>query len=126
MCSALLFAQAVGMSAEDIVRLEYVLYGGLFLVVLFLLGCVLPVVLWRRRLQRRGYPGVRAYFLELPRTDAEKMDAVELTLKGVVLCCLSLLFPPLIILGLFPLYFGIRKLASSQLGIKSLEANEPK
>ena len=32
------------------------------------------------------------------------MDAVELTLKGVVICALGLLIPPLVLVGLVPLY----------------------
>jgi hypothetical protein len=43
---------------------------------------------------------------------------------GAMLCLLGLLFPPILIIGLVPLYFGLRKLAAVRLGIKSLEKNQ--
>jgi hypothetical protein len=79
---------------------------------------VLPILIWRNRVRREGYPGLRAYLRELPQTEEEKLDAVELALKGVVLCVLGILFPPLMVIGLVPLYYGLRKLASLKLGIK--------
>jgi hypothetical protein len=98
------------------------LFGFIVLFVLFGLF-VAPILIWRARVRRSGYPGLLAYFRELPKTDLEKMDAVELTLKGVVLCALGLLFPPLVVIGLVPLYYGLRKLAALQLGITKLEAD---
>ena len=65
------------MSAEDVLRLEQILFGGLFLVVLLLVFVVMPILIWRGRLRRQGYPSLRAYFRELPRTDEEKLNAVE-------------------------------------------------
>jgi hypothetical protein len=79
---------------------------------------LVPILVWRSRVRRRGYPGLRAYLRELPHTDAETLDAVELTLKGAVLCVLGLLFPPLVLFGAVPLYYGARKWASAALGIK--------
>ncbi len=126
--TTLLLAQFAGVSAEDVLRLEQSIYGGLLLVVLLAVlvaVCLLPILIWRGRIRRQGYPSLRAYLRELPRTDEEKLDAVELTLKGAMLCLLGLLFPPIIIIGVVPLYFGLRKLAAVQLGIKSLEADQP-
>jgi hypothetical protein len=123
--TTLLLAQFVSMSAEDVLRLKQILFGGLLLVVLPVVFCLLPILIWRGRLRRQGYPGLRAYLRELPRTDEEKLDAVELTLKGSMLCLLGLLWPPIIIIGLVPLYFGVRKLAAVKLGIKSLEQDQP-
>jgi hypothetical protein len=76
-----------------------------------------PILVWRNRVRQRGYPGLRAYLRELPHTDEEKLDAVELALKGAVLCLIGLLFPPLVLVGAVPLYYGARKWASAALGI---------
>ena len=45
------------------------------------------------------------------------MDAIDLTLKGLVICVVGLLFPPATLIGLVPLYYGARKMASVSLGI---------
>ena len=101
-----------------------ILLGGLLLVVLPFVFFLLPLLIWRGRIRRQGYPGLQAYLRELPRTDEERLDAVEMTLKGAMLCLLGLLFPPILIIGVVPLYFGLRKLAAMRLGIKSLEKNQ--
>jgi hypothetical protein len=92
----------------------------LFVIVLgVLFGLFLaPLLIWKSRLKRRGYPGLLAYLQELPWTDEQRWDAVELTLKGMVLCLLGLLFPPVLLIGLVPLYYGLRKLVWVQLGMK--------
>ncbi len=98
---------------------------GSLLVVLVLFGLfLLPILLWRGHLRRRGYAGLGAYLRELPQTEEEKLDAVDLTLKGVVLCVLGLLFPPLVVIGLVPLYYGLRKLAAVKLGLKGYEQDK--
>ena len=74
MCNALLLAQVARMSAEDVLRLEQILFGGLFLVVLLLVLCVMPILIWRGRLRRQGYPSLLAYFRELPTTSAGKAE----------------------------------------------------
>jgi hypothetical protein len=85
-----------------------------------------PIVVWRLRVRQRGYPGLMAYLRELPRTDAEALDAVELTLKGAVICILGLLLPPVILVGLVPLYYGARKWAAVAMGITGAEDAGPK
>jgi len=98
--------------------------GGFFVVfvIVVLLGLfLLPILFWRGRLRKRGYPGIEAYLRELPQTDQEKFDAVELTLKGAVFCLLGLLFPPMILIGVVALYYGGRKLAAMKLGITGAE-----
>lgn len=70
-----------------------------------------------RRARRHGYPSVGAYLRAAPRTDAERRDAVGLMLSGVVICGLALIFPPLVLIGLVPLYFGGRKLFYASLGL---------
>jgi hypothetical protein len=91
--------------------------GGFVLFAVLLALFLLPLLIWRARVRRRGYPGLRVYLHMLPQSEEEQLDAVELTLKGAVLCILGLLFPPLILLGVVPLYYGARKLAAMRVGI---------
>ena len=69
----------------------------------------------------RFYRGRRHLLEKVPVTDREKREAVELTLRGVMFCVLGLLFPPLVLLGLVPLYYGLRKLALASMGVDLLE-----
>jgi hypothetical protein len=90
---------------------------GALVLAAFLGLCVLPLWIWRRNVQRRGYPGLTVYLRELPRTDEQRLDAVELALKGAGICILGLMFPPFIVIGLVLLYYGVRKLAAWRLGL---------
>ena len=75
---------------------------------------------WRslgRQAKRAGYESTGEYLRAAPQTDQEKQDAVDLTLKGVVVCILGLLFPPFLLIGLFPLFYGARKLAFASMGL---------
>ena len=74
-----------------------------------------------RRAEAAGDPGVGAYLRAAPRNDEEKRHAVDLTLKGVVLCVLGLFFPPLLLVGLFPFYYGTRKLCLAWMGLGILD-----
>ncbi len=86
----------------------------------FFLGLFLvPIHILRKRARQHGYLGLMDYLRELPQTDEQKLDAAELALKGLVLCALSLLFPPLVVIGLVPLYYGLRKLAAVALAVPS-------
>ena len=82
------------------------------------------VIFTVRRLRRNataaGYPGVGAYLRAVPRNDEEKRQAVDLALKGVVLCALGLFFPPMILVGVVPFYYGSRKLVLVWLGLDIL------
>jgi hypothetical protein len=119
MSNMLLLAQLVNLPSKETLKL-FVVGGSVFLLLAGWVAVFLvPVVIWRRSVRRRGYPGLMAYLRELPQTEEEKMDAVELTLKGVVICALGLLIPPLVLVGLVPLYYGARKLASVTLRIKA-------
>jgi hypothetical protein len=71
----------------------------------------------RRQTERFGYRSIGEYLEAAPRTDAEKREAVNMTLKGVVICLLGLFFPPLILAGLFPLFYGARKMAWASMGL---------
>ena len=95
--------------------------GGFLLLVAWIGVFLVPILIWRRSVRRRGYPGLMAYLRELPMTDEEKLDAVDLTLKGEASASSACSFPPLVLFGLLPLYFGARKLASVTLGIAGAE-----
>lgn len=70
-----------------------------------------------RASRRFGFDSVGDYLRAAPISDEEKRDAVDLTLKGVVLCILGLLFAPLLLIGLPPLFFGGRKVAYGSMGL---------
>ena len=113
-CNTLLLAQMINTGS----RLgDLSLATLLFLVPILLLvgGLFLLRRMWRVRL-----PELR----KLPQNDQEKLKAVELTLKGIIFCVLGLFFPPLILFGIVPLYYGGRKLAAIRLGIEDAEEDE--
>jgi hypothetical protein len=74
------------------------------------IAIVLFAALIRRRAKAFGYPSTGAYLRAAPRSDAEKRDAADLSLRGLVFSVLGLLFSPLILIGLIPLFYGGRKL----------------
>jgi len=85
------------------------------------LGIIIVVVMivngFRRQARRLGYASLGEYLGAAPHSDEEKRDAVSLALKGVVMCILGLLFPPFLLIGLFPLFYGVRKVAWSSMGL---------
>jgi hypothetical protein len=70
-----------------------------------------------KRAKRLGYESTRDYLRAAPRTDEEKRDAVDMALKGLALCLLGLLFPPFVLAGLIPLFYGGRKMAYASMGL---------
>ena len=86
------------------------LIGAIFLVWLLLRS-------QRRLAQRLGYPSLSAYLRAAPQTDEEKRAAVDLALKGLVISLLGLLMPPVLLIGLFPLFYGVRKIAYASMGL---------
>lgn len=92
---------------------------------LLILALVIPIPiaivvfarLVRQRAKRFGYASVRAYLRAAPRSDAEKRDAVDLALKGLASCILGLLFPPFVLVGLLPLFYGGRKVVYASMGL---------
>jgi hypothetical protein len=80
-------------------------------------GFVLGPILLRQRAKRLGYASTLAYLRAAPRSDEEKRDAADLALKGAVFCLLGLIFPPFILVGLFPLFYGARKLVYASMGL---------
>ena len=78
------------------------------------------VLVWkrlRRNAQQAGYGSVTGYLRSTPGSDREKREAVDLALIGLVLCFLGLMFPPLLLIGLFPLFYGTRKIVYSAMGL---------
>ena len=70
-----------------------------------------------RRADTLGYPSLRAYLRAAPRSDAEKRDAADLALKGLVWCVAGMLLPPFVLVGLIPLFYGGRKLIYASMGL---------
>ena len=87
------------------------------------------LMLWngfRRKALRLGYPSVGAYLKAAPRSDEEKRDAVDLALKGLVICLFGLVFPPFLLIGPFPLFYGARKVAWAEMGLGLVDdADQP-
>jgi hypothetical protein len=93
-------------------------------VLIFVVPVVVAVVMvWlllkgQRRIARAmGYPSLSAYLRAAPQTDEEKRAAVDLALKGLVICLLGLILPPVLMIGLFPLFYGVRKIAYASMGL---------
>jgi hypothetical protein len=70
-----------------------------------------------RRARRFGYPSAGAYLQSAPGSDAEKRDAADLAIRGLVLCVLGVLLPPFVLIGLVPLFYGGRKLLYATMGL---------
>jgi hypothetical protein len=95
-------------------------------IVLLALAVVPVVRRVRRRARRFGHSSTRAYLRAAPRSDEEKRDAAELALQGLVLCVIGLLFPPFVLLGLVPLFYGGRKLVYASMGLGLVDdADQP-
>jgi hypothetical protein len=78
---------------------------------------VLFSVISKRRAQRYGYQTRMAYLRGVPRSDDERRDAADLTMKGLVFCLLGLIFPPAVLIGIMPLFYGGRKLVYASMGL---------
>ena len=97
----------------------------LFMFILFLIfiGILILVVTaiyrtyYGNRAFRFGYSSRTEYLKSVPRSVDEKRDAVDQACKGLVICLLALMFPPLLLIGLFPLFFGTRKTISVCMGL---------
>ena len=84
-------------------------------------GALLFTLIWwlnrRRAAHREGYETVSDHLRAVPATAAQQRAAVDMALKGVVLCLLGLVFWPLLLAGLTPFYYGLRKIVLLGLGI---------
>ena len=87
---------------------------------------VVFAILVGRRAKQFGYESTGAYLRAAPRSDAEKRDAVDLALKGLVVCMLGLLFSPFVLVGLIPLFYGGRKVVYASMGLGLVDdADQP-
>jgi hypothetical protein len=85
------------------------------------------VLRMRRHARARGYTSLRAYLRAAPVSDDQRRDAAKLTMAGVVCCFLGVLFAPLVLVGVVPLYYGGRKLIDASLGLGLIDdADEPR
>ena len=92
------------------------------LIVLAAIGIVVGLfVLYRsfydRRAKRFGYASRAAYFQAVPSSDSEKREAVDQAFLGLVLCLAGLLLPPILLVGVVPLFVGGRKAIFAALGL---------
>lgn len=81
------------------------------------IGVAIFVVSVKRRAKRFGYASTGAYLRAAPRSDAEKRDAADLVLKGLVFCLLGVIIAPFVLVGLVPLFYGGRKLLYASMGL---------
>jgi hypothetical protein len=72
---------------------------------------------YRTKAENAGHAGIMAYLRAVPCSDEDKRDAVDLTLKGLMMCLVGLVFPPLLLIGVFPLFYGARKLLYALMGL---------
>jgi hypothetical protein len=93
------------------------------LLILLFFAAVIVATIWLarifllRRARRVGNDSVLAYLRAIPGSDVQKLDAVDLALKGGVITILGVIFPPLIVVGLVPLYYGARKITMTLMGL---------
>jgi len=99
-----------------------------FILFMFLLLAVIGLLIWigkvllAKRARALGYESVQQYLYAVPSSDAQKYDATDLALKGVVMTCLGVLFAPLMFVGLLPLYYGFRKVILLYMGVGLFDA----
>lgn len=79
---------------------------------------------YRQSARAKGYASLTDYLRATPRTDAEKREAVDMAMQGVVLCVLGIVFPPLMLIGIFPLYYGGRKVSYSTMGLGFMDETD--
>jgi hypothetical protein len=97
--------------------LPFGIFSGFLLSLVAGVTVVLLFRSWPRKAREAGYPSLIAYLGAAPRTDQEKRDAADLALKGLVLFLLGMLFPPVLLVGLIPFFYGTRKLVYASMGL---------
>jgi hypothetical protein len=109
----------------DITVVSFILLLMVVLAILSIVFIALLVRSHRRKAQAAGYATLGEYLRAAPRSEEEKRDAVDLMLKGVVICLLGLALPPLLLVGVFPFFFGARKVVYAQMGFGLFEDADP-
>jgi len=98
--------------------------AGILITLVLIWWIVSAVTKWRRKAHEAGYPSLSAFLRATPHTDGERKEAVDLALKGLVLLLIGFLFPPLLLIAVFPLYFGVRKVAYWSVGVGLFDERE--
>lgn len=81
----------------------------------------------KKRARRFGYASAGAYLHAAPKSDAERRDAADMAIKGLVTALLGMFFAPIVLIGLVPLFYGGRKLAYAALGLGLVDdAEQPR
>ncbi len=105
------------MGWPEVLMLTPLLVG---IVVPFLVSVIVAAVMWRglgRRAAQFGYRSRSEFLRAAPATDDEKRHAADLMLKGVIICLCGLLFPPALLVGAIPLFYGARKVCYASMGL---------
>jgi len=102
------------------------LKDALFIILMFTV--VIGGLIWMarvfllKRARTAGHETIRPYLRAVPSTDEQKLDALDLALKGIVISLLGVLFTPLLIVGLVPLYYGLRKITMTLMGLGLIDS----
>lgn len=105
--------------------MSIILAAVIFSVVATIAGVSMILKAYQRKAERAGYASLGDYLRAAPRSEEEKRAAVDLTLRGLVICLLGLVFPPFLLIGVIPFYYGARKLAYASMGFGLFEDAEP-
>jgi len=101
------------------------LFGSvMLLLVVLLVWSLIAVSRTRRRARQAGFKRISDYMLAAPRNDREKQEAVNMAFRGLALCLVGIVFAPLLLLGVVPLYYGGRKITLALLGMDLLADDE--
>lgn len=95
----------------------FVLAVGLVFIIAALVFVARLLSRYRGYAVAHGYRSFGDYLRAAPTSEDETREAVDMTMYGVAFCVLGFAFPPLIIMGAFPLFFGGRKVMYGVLGL---------
>ncbi len=87
--------------------------------------CVTLYNSYQEKARARGHATLMGWLKTIPVSDQDKQDAVDLSLKGGVACLLGLVFPPLLVIGVIPLFYGLRKLLYAGMGLGMVSDDIP-
>jgi Ca2+/Na+ antiporter len=94
------------------------IFGSVMLIlVLLLVWSLIALARTHQRAREAGFKRISDYMLAVPRNDREKREAVNMAFRGLALCLVGIVFTPLLLLGVPPLYYGGRKITLTLLGM---------
>ncbi len=103
--------------------------AGFLVLILIVLTIILLILLrfrWMPRIRRAGYRGLGDFLRRIPTTPAQKRDALDLLLRGIVVFAVGCVLIPYFVVGLIMVYYGARKLLMAWMGLGVLEdVDEP-